>query len=81
MYSDSSIDTYTKYLWVNALKYKLANKVTRGTFKIFFLKIVQNHYRQYNGKECYNKPFDDNLIKKYNIKRYSTYCNGAGTVK
>lgn len=64
------IDTYTKYLWVQALKNKSANQVTQGMSSI--LKINHPKFLQTdNGREFYNKQFQE-LITKYNIKHYST---------
>lgn len=67
------IDTYTKYVWVEALKNKSAKEVTRGMGNI----LKKNHPKLLqtdNGTEFYNKQFQD-LMKKYNIKHYSTYSN------
>lgn len=65
------IDTYTKYVWVQALKNKSAKQVTQGMLKILKVnhpKLLQTD----NGTEFYNKQFHD-LMTKYNIKHYSTY--------
>lgn len=65
------IDTYTKYLWVQALKNKSAKEVTQGMeniLKINHPKLLQTD----NGTEFYNKQFQD-LMTKYNIKHYSTF--------
>ena len=67
------IDTYTKYVWVQALKNKSAKQVTQAMLNI--LKINQPKLLQTdNGTEFYNKQFKD-LMKKYNIKHYSTYSS------
>lgn len=74
------IDTYTKYVWVTALKNKSANEVTKGMFNILKKnkpKLLQTD----NGTEFYNKQFQD-LMRKYNIKHYSTYSSiKAGMVE
>lgn len=65
------IDTYTKYVWVKALKNKSAKHVTQGMLNI----LKKNHPKLLqtdNGTEFYNKQFQD-LMRKYNIKHYSTY--------
>jgi hypothetical protein len=65
------IDTYTKYLWVQALKNKSSKQVTQDMINI--LQINHPKFLQtYNGTEFYNKQFQ-NLMKKYIIKHYSTY--------
>jgi len=65
------IDTYTKFVWVQALKNKSAKQVTQGMrniLKVNHPKLLQTD----NGTEFYNKQFQ-NLMTKYNIKHYSTY--------
>jgi predicted MPP superfamily phosphohydrolase len=67
------IDTYTKYLWVQALKNKSSKQVTQGMLNI--LQINHPKFLQTdNGTEFYNEKFQ-NLIRKYNIKHYSTYSD------
>jgi hypothetical protein len=74
------IDTFTKYVWVQALKNKSAKDVTLGMSKILKLnqpKLLQTD----NGTEFYNKEFQI-LMKKFNIKHYSTYTSiKAGMVE
>ena len=67
------IDTYTKYLWFEALKNKTAKECTKGMIKI--LKKNQPKLLQTdNGTEFYNNEFQS-IMKKYNIKHYSTYSS------
>ena len=74
------IDTYTKYVWIQALKNKSSAEVTKKMFNILKTnnpKLLQTD----NGTEFYNRPFQD-LMKKYNIKHYSTYSSiKAGMVE
>ena len=74
------IDTYTKYVWVQALKNKTSTEVTKKIsiiLKTNHPKLLQTD----NGTEFYNRPFQD-LMKKYNIKHYSTYSSiKAGMVE
>lgn len=65
------IDCFTKYAWVIPLKSKTGNDVTKAMSKILAgntPKLLQVD----NGKEFYNKKFDM-LMKKYDIKKYSTF--------
>jgi len=74
------IDTYTKYLWVEALKNKTAKECTKGIIKI----LKKNHPKLLqtdNGKEFYNNEFQS-VMNKYNIRHYSTYSSiKAGIVE
>jgi len=74
------IDTYTKYVWTVPLKNKSSKEVTQGMLIIF----TNNHPKLLqtdNSREFYNKPFQD-LMKKYNVKHYSTYSSiKAGIVE
>uniref|UniRef100_A0A2S2R3G8 Pro-Pol polyprotein n=1 Tax=Sipha flava TaxID=143950 RepID=A0A2S2R3G8_9HEMI len=72
-------DTYTKYLWIQALKNKSSKQVTQGMLSI--LNINHPKFLQtYNGTEFYNKLFQ-NLTRKYNIKQYSTYSGIKAAIK
>ncbi|KAE9522514.1 hypothetical protein AGLY_017107 [Aphis glycines] len=65
------IDTYSKYVWVEALKNKTSKECTNGMFNILkkaHPKLLQTD----NGTEFYNIQFQ-NLMKKYKIKHYSSY--------
>jgi len=65
------IDTFTKYVWIEALKNKTAKECTNGMFNILkkaHPKLLQTD----NGTEFYNNEFQD-LMKKYKIKHYSSY--------
>lgn len=65
------IDCFTKYAWAIPLKSKTGNEVTKAMSKILSdhtPKLLQVD----NGKEFYNKMFDA-LMKKYSIKKYSTF--------
>ena len=65
------IDCFTKFAWAVPLKSKTGIEVTRAMSKILAVrspKLLQVD----NGKEFYNKTFEA-LIKKYNVKKYSTY--------
>ena len=67
------IDTYTKYLWFEALKNKTAKECTKGIIKI----LKKNHpkfLQTDNGTEFYNNEFQS-VIKKYYIRHYSTYSS------
>lgn len=74
------IDTYTKYVWVEALKNKKAEEITKAMLNILkknYPKLLQTD----NGTEFYNKQFQD-LLKKYNIRHYSTFSSiKAGIVE
>jgi len=65
------IDCFTKFAWAIPLKSKTAKEVTNAMSKILYTrspKLIQLD----NGKEFYNSIFD-NLMIKYNIKKYSVY--------
>lgn len=65
------IDCYTKFAWAFPLKSKTGIEVSKTMSKILINrapKLLQLD----NGKEFYNLTFDT-LMKKYNIKKYSTY--------
>jgi len=74
------IDTYTKYIQAVALKNKSANEVVKGML-IIINKVRPKLLQTDNGTEFYNKKFKD-LMRKYNIKHYSTYSSiKAGMVE
>ncbi|KAF0753370.1 Integrase catalytic domain-containing protein, partial [Aphis craccivora] len=65
------IDTYSNYVWVEALKNKTSKECTNSIFNILkkaHPKLLQTD----NGTEFYNIQFR-NLMKKYKIKHYSSY--------
>lgn len=65
------IDCFTKFAWSVPLKSKTAVEVSDALSKILVdrsPKLLQLD----NGKEFYNQTFDD-LMKKYKIKKYSTF--------
>ncbi|CAI6366133.1 unnamed protein product [Macrosiphum euphorbiae] len=65
------IDTYSKYVWLKALKNKTTKECTKGMFKILkkaHPKLLQTD----NGTEFYNAQFQD-VMKKFKIKHYSSY--------
>jgi len=65
------IDCFTKFEWTVPLKSKKGVQVTTGADKIFIHR-HPNLLQVDRGKEFYNKHFEI-LLKKYNIKMYSTY--------
>lgn len=65
------IDCFTKYAWTVALKSKKGSDVGAGADQIFSLR-RPNLLHVDRGTEFYNKIFEA-LLKKYNIKMYSTY--------
>ncbi|XP_050066199.1 uncharacterized protein LOC126555298 isoform X4 [Aphis gossypii] len=73
-------DTFTKYVWVEALKNKTAKECTKGIIKI--LKKNQPKLLQTdNGTEFYNNEFQS-IMNKYHIRHYSTYSSiKAGMVE
>jgi hypothetical protein len=65
------IDCYTKFAWAIPVKSKTAKEISDAKTKILIRrspKLLQLD----NGKEFYNTIFDT-LMKKYKIKKYSTY--------
>lgn len=74
------IDTYTRYVWVEPLKNKSGKHVTKAMMN----KLKKNQpklLQSDNGKEFYNKDFQ-NLMMKYGIRHYSTYSSiKAGMVE
>ncbi|KAF0753029.1 Integrase catalytic domain-containing protein, partial [Aphis craccivora] len=65
------IDTYSKYVWMEALKNKTSKECTNGMFNILkkaHPKLLQTD----NGTEFYNIKLQ-NLMKKNKIKHYSSY--------
>jgi len=74
------IDTYTKYIWIEALKNKTVKECTKGILKIL-KKNQPNLLQTDNGKEFYNNEFQS-VMNKYNIRHYSTYSSiKAGMVE
>ena len=65
------IDCFTKFAWAIPLKTKTAKEVSRAMSSLLINRSPQLLQLD-NGKEFYNKTFDA-LMKKYNIKKYSTY--------
>lgn len=66
------IDTLSKYAWVEPLRSKSGIDVVKAFEKILKKGRVPKLLQVDNGKEYYNKNFEG-LMKKYNIKMYSTY--------
>ena len=65
------IDCFTKFAWALPLRTKSGKEVTSAMSKILHdrsPKLLQLD----NGKEFYNKTFDE-LMDKYSIHKYSTY--------
>ncbi|KAF0706347.1 Integrase catalytic domain-containing protein [Aphis craccivora] len=72
-HSRQNNDTFTKYVWVEALKNKTAKECTKGIIKI--LKKNQPKLLQTDNRtEFYNNTFQS-IMKKYHIKHYSTYSS------
>jgi len=65
------IDCFTKYAWAVALKSKKDEEVTAAAGKIF-ARNRPNLLHVDRGREFYNKHFEA-LVKKHNIKMYSTF--------
>ncbi|VVC38054.1 Ribonuclease H-like domain,Chromo/chromo shadow domain,Integrase, catalytic core,Chromo domain-like [Cinara cedri] len=65
------IDCFTKYAWAIPLKSKTAKEVTHAMSTILINRSPQLLQLD-NGKEFYNSTFDT-LMKKYNVKKYSTF--------
>ncbi|KAE9522469.1 hypothetical protein AGLY_017130 [Aphis glycines] len=65
------IDCFTKYAWAVALKSKKGEEVSTAANKIF-AQNSPNLLHVDRGREFYNKHFET-LVKKYNIKMYSTF--------
>uniref|UniRef100_A0A023F138 Integrase catalytic domain-containing protein n=1 Tax=Triatoma infestans TaxID=30076 RepID=A0A023F138_TRIIF len=67
------IDCFSKYAWVEPVKSKSAQDVTRAMENILSLSgRIPKNIQTDNGKEFYNAQFKK-LMKKYNINHYSTY--------
>jgi len=65
------IDCFTKYTWAVALKSKKGEEVSTAANTIF-TQNSPNLLHVDHGREFYNKHFEA-LVKKYNIKMYSTF--------
>ncbi|VVC38047.1 Integrase, catalytic core,Ribonuclease H-like domain [Cinara cedri] len=65
------IDCFTKYAWALPLKSKTAKEVTNAMSTILIKRSPQLLQLD-NGKEFYNSTFDT-VMKKDNVKKYSTY--------
>lgn len=65
------IDCFTKFAWAIALKSKKGTDVTAAIETIFSHRRPRLLHVD-RGKEFYNKNFES-LLKKYNVKMYSTY--------
>lgn len=66
------IDTFSKFAWAVPVKSKGSEDITNAMKSIFSLKRFPKNLQTDNGKEFYNKIFQ-NLMKKHNINHYSTY--------
>lgn len=72
------IDTFSKYAWVQAIKSKSADDVTRAMSTILnnnnnnLLGRKPKNIQSDDGREFFNEKFQI-LMKKYNINHYSTY--------
>lgn len=69
------IDCFSKYAWAKPVLNKTSTLVTKAMLEIIKEsgRIPINLHTD-NGKEFYNKIFDE-LMKKYNINHYSTYTH------
>lgn len=65
------IDTYTKYVWVEALKNKTGKECAKGMLNIL-KKASPKLLQTDNGGEFYNTTFQ-RIVKKYKIRHYSSY--------
>jgi transposase InsO family protein len=65
------IDCFTKFSWAIPLKTKTGKEATKA-FSTILLDRSPKLLQVDNGKEFYNKTFDA-LMKKYEIKKYSTF--------
>jgi hypothetical protein len=65
------IDCFTKYAWAVALKSKKGEEVSTAANKIF-AQNSPNLLHVLRGRKLYDKHFEA-LVKKYNIKMYSTF--------
>jgi len=65
------IDCFTKFAWAIPLKSKTAKEVANAMSKILHTRTPKLMQLD-NGKEFYNSIFD-NLMIKFNIKKYSVY--------
>ena len=66
------IDIFSKYAWTAALKSKNATSLTEAMLRIFKKGRVPKNLQTDDGKEFFNKQFQQ-LMQKYNINHYSTY--------
>lgn len=67
------IDCFSKFAWVEPVKLKSAQDVTKAMQKIINLSgRVPHNIQTDNGKEFYNAIFKK-LMQKYNINHYSTF--------
>lgn len=65
------IDTFSKFAWAVALKNKTALEVAKAMDSILKLGRVPKNLQTDDGKEFFNKYFE-NLMQKYSINHYST---------
>lgn len=68
------IDVFSKHAWAEPVKTKSADDVVGAMVRIFQKGRVPQKLQTDNGREYYNKKFQ-NLMKNYEIKHYSTFSN------
>jgi len=73
------IDVFSKYVWAEPLKSKSAVEVTKAMKKILKSKPSPKNLQTDQGKEFYNKEFN-NLMQTLNINHYSTYSSMKASV-
>lgn len=66
------IDIFSKFAWALPIHSKTGKNVTMEISKIFKSGRVPKHIHSDNGKEFYNKDFQE-LMKRYKINHYSTF--------
>ena len=68
------IDTFSKFIWLRALKHKTGKDVTEAMKSILSEGRVPKNLQVDRGTEYYNSFFKD-LMLRHNIHMYSTYSN------
>lgn len=66
------IDTFSKFGWAEPIKNKTGEEVSKAFEKILSKSRIPKNLQTDNGREFYNKCFQ-NLMKKHNINHYSTF--------
>lgn len=72
------IDCFSKYAWVIPLKDKKAEGIVKA-FEPIFKEIHPETLQVDKGSEFYNKLFE-NLLKKYNVKLFSTQSDKKASI-